>query len=61
MILIYFKGTIDKDYPKAIGGYAFEMTEGAVRRVLSRINLSIPVEFTNVCSKDSQDIDQKDR
>ena len=30
-------GTIDKDYPKTTGGYAFEISEPAVKRILDKV------------------------
>jgi L-asparaginase len=38
IVFIQTGGTIDKDYPKATGGYAFEIGEPAVKRILQRVN-----------------------
>ena len=54
-------GTIDKDYPKTIGGYAFEIAEPAVKRILEKLNPSFKYEILSVCKKDSQDITEEDR
>ena len=55
-------GTIDKDYPKGPGGYAFEIADPAVARVLAQAQ---PANFTHdivtVCRKDSQDMAVEDR
>lgn len=54
-------GTIDKDYPKTTKGYAFEITEPAVKRILHRANPSFQYEIKSVLKKDSLDITDKDR
>ena len=54
-------GTIDKDYPKATGGYAFEIAEPAVKRILQRVNLNFDWEIISILRKDSQDITEEDR
>ena len=62
-------GTIDKDYPRSTGGYAFEINEPAVGRILegyrshyNQIEKSIfPYEVISVCKKDSTDITDDDR
>jgi len=54
-------GTIDKDYPKTTGGYAFEISEPAVIRILERLNPSFEYGIISVCMKDSQDITEDDR
>lgn len=54
-------GTIDKDYPKTTGGYAFEISEPAVRRILEKLNPSFEYEIISLCKKDSQDITEEDR
>jgi hypothetical protein len=58
-------GTIDKDYPKGPGAYAFEIapaSDPAAGRVLAQAQ---PVSFTHdlvsVCRKDSQDMTVDDR
>lgn len=54
-------GTIDKDYPKLSKGYAFEIGEPAVKRILSRINPNIEFEIISLLKKDSTDITKEDR
>ena len=54
-------GTIDKDYPKATGGYPFEIAEPAVKRILQRVNLNFDWEIISILRKDSQDITEEDR
>jgi L-asparaginase len=54
-------GTIDKDYPKATGGYAFEIGEPAVKRILQRINPNFDFEIISILKKDSLDITEDDR
>ena len=56
-------GTIDKDYPRSAGGYAFEIDEPAAGRVLSDLppNVSVPHVIVSVCRKDSTEINAADR
>ncbi|MBI2102618.1 asparaginase [Candidatus Woesearchaeota archaeon] len=54
-------GTIDKDYPKTKGGYAFEISEPAVGRILEKLNPSFEYEILSVLRKDSLDITEEDR
>jgi len=55
-------GTIDKDYPRLVGGYAFEIGDPAVTRLLRDAS---PAAFTHdvlsVCRKDSQEMTVEDR
>ena len=53
-------GTIDKDYPR-LDSYAFEITEPAVKRILSQLNINFTSEFITAFKKDSLDITQADR
>ena len=47
-------GTIDKDYPRSSGGYAFEIDEPAAGRVLAELPVSgIAFDVISVCRKDS--------
>ena len=61
--VIAMGGTIDKDYPRSAGGYAFEIDEPAAGRVLSELppNVSIEHVIVSVCRKDSTEIDAADR
>ena len=62
-------GTIDKDYPRSTGGYAFEINEPAVGRILESYQSHykqneksiIPYEVISVCKKDSTEITDDDR
>lgn len=56
-------GTIDKDYPKLLGGYAFEYgEEAAATRILNtHPNLGITYVVTSVCKKDSLEMTNADR
>lgn len=54
-------GTIDKDYPSPTKGYAFVISEPAVKRILKKLNPSFDYEILSVCRKDSFDITDKDR
>jgi L-asparaginase len=54
-------GTIDKDYPKVTKGWAFEIAEPAVNRILEKQSLPFEYEVFSVCKKDSQEITNDDR
>jgi L-asparaginase len=54
-------GTIDKDYPKTLKGYNFEISEPAVSRILERINPNFEFEIISILKKDSLDITDEDR
>lgn len=54
-------GTIDKKYPKTKLGYAFEIMEAAVERIVTRVKVPYNVEIVTACRKDSQDITEGDR
>ena len=61
VLFIQTGGTIDKDYPRTTKGYAFEIAEPAVKRILQRINSNFEFEILSVCKKDSMDLTEKDR
>jgi len=61
IIFIQTGGTIDKDYPKTTSGYAFEITEPAVRRILQKVNPNFDFEIISILKKDSLDITEEDR
>lgn len=61
IIFIQTGGTIDKDYPKIKGGYAFEFGEPATKRLLKRLNPSFEFEVITAFQKDSLDISLEDR
>jgi L-asparaginase len=54
-------GTIDKDYPKTTRGYAFEISEPSVKRILEKLNPSFEYDIVSVLKKDSLDITEEDR
>ncbi len=54
-------GSIDKDYPKKIRTYSFEIGEPASKRILSHANVSFDYEIVSVCKKDSMDMTDEDR
>lgn len=54
-------GTIDKDYPRTTKGYAFEIAEPAVGRILEKLNPNFEYEVVSVLRKDSLDITEDDR
>ncbi len=54
-------GTIDKDYPKTIRGYNFEITQPAVVRILQKINLNFEYKIIELLKKDSNDLTEQDR
>ncbi len=54
-------GTIDKDYPKTTGGWAFEIDEPAVGRILEKLNPSFDFEIITAFKKDSLMITEDDR
>lgn len=54
-------GTIDKDYPKTVKGYAFEIAEPAVKRILQKVNPNFEFEIISLLKKDSLDITDTDR
>ena len=61
IVFVQTGGTIDKDYPTARKGYAFEIAEPAVRRILEKINPSFDFEIISILKKDSLDITEEDR
>jgi L-asparaginase len=61
ILFIQTGGTIDKDYPKKVKGYGFEITEPAVRQILERINPAFEYEVISLLRKDSTDITVKDK
>jgi len=61
IVFIQAGGTIDKDYPKARRGYAFEIGEPAVKRILERINPGFDFDVISILKKDSLDLTEEDR
>ena len=62
-LFIQTGGTIDKEYPKTIGGYSFEIGDPAIERVVGRVKPSVGFSYStkSICKKDSQEIEQADR
>lgn len=58
---IQMGGTIDKAYPKAIGGYAFDIGEAAFSSILADLKPSFKYSTKTICQKDSQDLTRQDR
>ena len=54
-------GTIDKDYPKTSKGWAFEIHEPAVKRILKKLNPSFNFNIQSILKKDSLEINENDR
>lgn len=54
-------GSIDKDYPRATSGYAFEIGEAAVKRILEQFKLNFDYEVVPLLQKDSLDMTDIDR
>ena len=54
-------GTIDKDYPKTRNGWAFEIGDPAILRLLEKLNPSFEYEIITAFRKDSLEIDLTDR
>lgn len=54
-------GTIDKDYPKHVEGYGFEIGEPAVKRILQKVNPNIEFEVISLLRKDSLNLNDEDR
>lgn len=61
ILFIQTGGTIDKDYPKNTRGYAFEITEPAIQRILAKINPGFKFEIISLLRKDSMDLTADDR
>jgi L-asparaginase len=54
-------GTIDKDYPRTTRGYAFEIAEPAVKRIMEKLNPAFDFEIIPLLKKDSLEITGEDR
>ncbi|MEM7379779.1 MAG: asparaginase domain-containing protein [Bacteroidota bacterium] len=61
ILFIQTGGTIDKDYPKNKGGWAFEFGEPATERILSKLNPSFEYDIRTASQKDSLEITEEDR
>jgi len=61
IVFIQTGGTIDKDYPQTQRGYAFEIGEPAVERILQKVHPNFDYKMIPLLKKDSQDITEQDR
>lgn len=61
ILFIQTGGTIDKDYPKRIKSYTFEIASPAVERILRRIYPCFRYKIITLMRKDSLDLTEKDR
>ncbi|KAJ9448669.1 putative L-asparaginase [Diplonema papillatum] len=61
LLLVTTGGTIDKEYPKTIGGYAFEIGSPAALKILARIGHNMKIDVVESTKKDSLDITESDR
>ncbi len=61
VLFIQTGGTIDKDYPKTNAGYAFEIDEPAVSRILEKSFPGFEFEIKSLFKKDSMDMTDQDR
>ena len=61
VLFIQTGGTIDKDYPKSTKGWAFEIHDPAVDRILTKLNPSFNYVIKSVLKKDSLEITDQDR
>ncbi len=59
--LIQTGGTIDKDYPKTIKGWAFEIGDPAFSRIIEKLPKTIEWEIIPLLQKDSTELTQTDR
>lgn len=61
ILFIQTGGTIDKDYPKTVKAYAFEITTAASGNILERIQPDFEYKIVTLFRKDSQDVSETDR
>lgn len=61
ILFIQTGGTIDKDYPKTKKGWAFEIDQPAVNRILAKLNPSFIYKTLSILKKDSLQISEEDR
>jgi L-asparaginase len=61
ILFIQTGGTIDKDYPRAVKAYAFEITEPAIINIIERIHPGFTYKVISLMRKDSGDITDTDR
>lgn len=61
ILFVQTGGTIDKDYPKAVKGYAFEITKPAIKSIIERIQPEFEYKVITLMRKDSGNITDADR
>lgn len=61
ILFIQTGGTIDKDYPKVVKAYHFEICEPAVGRILQKIKPAFEYDVISILKKDSMDLTDEDR
>ena len=61
IVFVQTGGTIDKDYPRTKKGYAFEIAEPAVERILEKVSPNFDFEIIPILKKDSLEIAEEDR
>ncbi|MCL5676260.1 MAG: asparaginase domain-containing protein [Patescibacteria group bacterium] len=61
ILFIQTGGTIDKDYPKKIRSYGFEIANPAVERIITRVKPTFRYRIISLLRKDSLDLTEKDR
>ena len=61
LLFIQTGGTIDKDYPKKTDGWAFEIKDPAVKRILKKFSPSFEYDIKTATQKDSLEINEIDR
>ncbi len=54
-------GSIDKDYPRVLKSYAFEIGQPAIRRILKRVDPNFTFRIITLFRKDSLDLTGMDR
>ncbi len=61
IVFIQTGGSIDKNYPRTQRGYAFEIGESAVIRVMQKVQPSFDFKIIPLLRKDSLDVTERDR
>lgn len=61
ILFIQTGGTIDKDYPKLVKAYHFEICDPAVTRILEKIKPVFDYDILSLLKKDSMDLTDEDR
>lgn len=61
ILFVQTGGTIDKDYPRTVKGYAFEIGEPAIKKILDKIRPGFGYKVVTLLQKDSGDITDADR